>query len=198
MDIENPTPSEAPQKSLPDYLKPNLRLLFIGINPGIYSAEVGHYFARPGNLFWWAVSNSGLVPHAVGPENDAELLQWGIGLTDVVKRPTHSSGELRQDEFDQGAKETTKTLEKYAPRVACFVGLLGATAFVGRHVRPGPLMERIGLTRLFAVPSPSRRNAHYGREGILQYFRQLASFVANGEMRSGTPSVLPVPRLPES
>jgi TDG/mug DNA glycosylase family protein len=166
-----------PDKTLPDYLKPGLKLVFIGINPGYYSAQVGHYYARPGNLFWWALSNSGLVPRAMGPENDAELITYGIGLTDVVKRPTHSSGELRQDEFDQGAKQTVLTVEKYAPKVACFVGLLGATAFTGERAKPGPLREKIGMTKLFAIPSPSRRNAHYGKDGILRFFQDLAHFV---------------------
>lgn len=168
--------------SLPDHLRPGLRLVFIGINPGTYSARVGHYFARPGNLFWWALSNSGLVPQIIGPEEDARLLDWGIGLTDVVKRPTHSSGELRQDEFDTGAKEIVKKLELYAPKVACFVGLLGATAFVGRGVRPGPLSEKIGQTRLFAIPSPSRRNAHYGSPLILRFFKDLDAFVKKVEL----------------
>lgn len=180
--------SSSLKKSLPDYVKPGLRLLFIGINPGIYSAEVGHYFARPGNLFWWALSNSGLVPRAVGPEDDARLLPWGIGLTDVVKRPTNSSGDLRQDEFDAGAKTIVHALETYQPGVACFVGILGATAFVGRQVKAGPLAERMGRTRLFAVPSPSRRNAHYGREGILRYFKELADFVGGPRYQVTTPT----------
>jgi len=164
-------------QTLPDYLQSGLKLVIVGINPGTYSAQVGHYYARPGNLFWWALSNSGLVPKALGPENDAELPKFGIGLTDVVKRPTHSSGDLRQDEFDRGAKRTLTAIEQYAPKVACFVGLLGATAFLGRHVKAGPLSEKIGATKLFALPSPSRRNAHYGRDGILRYFQDLAHFV---------------------
>jgi TDG/mug DNA glycosylase family protein len=172
------TTTFAPEETLPDYLATGLKLIFIGINPGQYSAEVGHYYARPGNLFWWALSNSGLVPRTLGPENDAELLSFGIGLTDVVKRPTHSSGDLRQDEFDGGAKRIVSTLEHYQPKVACFVGLLGATAFLGRHVTAGALREKIGKTKLFAIPSPSRRNAHYGRDGILQYFKDLAHFVS--------------------
>ena len=171
------TPTRSPEKTLPDYLTPNLKLVFIGINPGSYSAEVGHYYARPGNLFWWALSNSGLIPQTMGPESDAEVLKYGIGLTGVVKRPTHSSGELRQDEFDEGAKRTVRVIEEYEPKVACFVGLLGATAFLGRHSTAGPLREKIGTTRLFTLPSPSRRNAHYGREGILKHFRDLAHFV---------------------
>jgi double-stranded uracil-DNA glycosylase len=171
------TATRSPVKTLPDYLAPGMKLLFIGINPGLYSAEVGHYYARPGNLFWWALSNSGILPQPVGPENDADLLKHGIGLTDVVKRATNSSGDLRQDEFDAGAQRLLKSLSEYSPKVACFVGLLGATAFVGRHVKAGPLREKIGTTRLFAIPSPSRRNAHYGREGILRYFQELAHFV---------------------
>jgi double-stranded uracil-DNA glycosylase len=171
------TPTLPPDKTLPDYVAPGLKLIFIGINPGYYSAQVGHYYARPGNLFWWALSNSGLIPKTLGPENDAELLQYGIGLTDVVKRPTHSSGELRQDEFDGGTQRIVDTLERCQPKVACFVGLLGATAFLGRHVKAGPLLEKIGQTRLYALPSPSRRNAHYGRDGILKYFKDLSFFV---------------------
>ena len=119
---------------LPDYLAPQLKLVFVGINPGHYSAQVGHYYARPGNLFWWALSNSGLLPYPLTPENDKEILRFGIGLTDVVKRATHSSGDLRQDEFDVDAKEALKKLELYQPATICFVGLLGATAFLGRHV----------------------------------------------------------------
>jgi len=169
--------SPTPEKTLPDYLKPGLKLIFIGINPGHYSAQVGRYYARPGNLFWWGLSNSGLVPRPVTPSDDEKLLDWGIGLTDVVKRPTHSSGDLRQDEFDAGVKRAVQTIETYAPQVACFVGLLGATAFLGQRVQPGPVAERIGTTRLFAIPSPSRRNAHYGQEGILRFFKRLAAFV---------------------
>ncbi len=174
-------PTELPPlqegQTLPDYLAPNLKLVIIGINPGYFSARVGHYYARPGNLFWWALSNSGLVPYPMTEKNDKDLLHYGIGITDVVKRPTHSSGDLRQDEFDAGAKETLEKLKTYQPKVVCFVGLLGATAFLGRHVRPGPLVERLGAIRLFAIPSTSRRNAHYGQEGILRYFKDLTIFV---------------------
>jgi double-stranded uracil-DNA glycosylase len=173
--LEPTTP--APIITLPDYLAPNLRLLIVGINPGTYSAQTGHYYARPGNLFWWALSNSGLVPHAMGPENDHEVLNYGIGLTDIVKRPTNSSGDLRQSEFDLGALETSKKIEEYRPQVVCFIGLLGATAFIGRQVEPGALSERIGESRLFTIPSTSRRNAHYGKDTLLNYFKDLARFV---------------------
>jgi TDG/mug DNA glycosylase family protein len=174
---EKITPPVEP--SLPDYLKPGLRLVFVGINPGSYSAQVGHYYARPGNLFWWALSNCGLVKRQAGPEDDARMLEEGIGFTDVVKRPTNSSGELRHDEFDAGAKLLCKKIEDYAPKHVCFVGLLGATALLGRQAKPGPLTEKIGSSSLFAIPSPSRRNAHYGRAGILGYFKELAFYVTS-------------------
>lgn len=170
-------PRLTPEASLPDHLAPGLRLVIVGINPGYYSAQVGHYYARPGNLFWWSLSNSGLVRRPYTAAMDAELLQEGIGLTDVVKRPTHSSGELRQEEFDAGRRQLSEKILKFAPKTACFVGLLGATAFLGRHVRPGPQPEKLGTTHLFALPSPSRRNAHYGPDRLLQYFKDLASFV---------------------
>jgi TDG/mug DNA glycosylase family protein len=168
-----------PGETLPDYLRADLRLLIIGINPGTYSTQVGHYYARPGNLFWWAISNSGLVSQPYTAAEDHLLLEReGIGLTDVVKRPTNSSGELLQAEFDEGRKLTSQKIETYAPRVVCFVGLLGATAFLGRQVEAGPLHETIGKSRLFAMPSPSRRNAHYGKERILEYFKELNRFVS--------------------
>ena len=166
-----------PPQTLPDYLKPNLRLLIIGINPGYYSAQVGHYYARPGNLFWWGLSHSGLVVKPYTAQMDAQLLNENIGLTDIVKRPTHSSGELTQAEFDEGRVQTSRLLDTYTPKVACFVGVLGATAFLGRQIKPGPLNEKIGATRLFAMPSPSRRNAHYGRDKILGFFQDLRRFV---------------------
>ena len=87
------SPALPPGKALPDYLVPGLKLVIIGINPGYYSAQVGHYYARPEFILVGALS-SGLVPTVFGPENDADLLKHRIGLTDVVKRPTHSSGEL--------------------------------------------------------------------------------------------------------
>src|SRR5471030_2188044 len=107
------SPTLPPDQTLPDYLEPDLKLVFIGINPGVYSAQVGHYYARPGNLFWWALSNSVLINKTLGPENDAELLNYKIGLTDVVKRPTNSSGELTQEEYDEGAKRTVQLIERY-------------------------------------------------------------------------------------
>lgn len=165
--------------TLPDYLAPDLKLVFIGINPGTFSAEAGHYYARPGNLFWKALSLSGLTQRVVGPEDDAVLwLEEKIGFTDVVKRPTNSSGDLRQDEFDVGAKELTKKIERYQPANVCFVGLLGATAYLGRHAQPGPVAETIGRTRIFALPSPSRRNAHYGEDKIVGYFKELKNFIS--------------------
>jgi TDG/mug DNA glycosylase family protein len=170
-----------PDQTLPDYLQPGLRLVIVGINPGYYSAQVGHYYARPGNLFWWGLSNSGLLSKPFTADMDALLLEEGIGMTDIVKRPTHSSGELTQAEFDEGRKITSQKIEAYAPRVACFVGILGATAFLGRQVKPGPQTEKIGSTHLFAVPSPSRRNAHYGKDMMAAQFQDLARFVAKNQ-----------------
>src|SRR5258708_30290435 len=109
------------EKTLSDHLQPGLKLVFIGINPGFYSAQVGHYYARPGNLFWWALSHSGLLKEPATPDKDADLVKEGIGFTDVVKRATHSSGDLRQDEFDAGAKGVLKKIQHSQPDVACLV-----------------------------------------------------------------------------
>src|ERR687887_569043 len=85
-------------ETLPDYLREGLEIVFIGLNPGLYSAQVGHYFAHKQNRFWPALSASGLVPDILGPQDDARLPDWGLGLTDIVKRPTHGIHELTKME----------------------------------------------------------------------------------------------------
>ena len=165
-------------KSLPDYLAPNLRLLFVGINPGLYSAQQGHYYARRANLFWRGVSQSGLVPRPVGPDDDRRLLNAGIGFTDLVKRPTRGIDALRAEEFETGRRRIRRLIMARQPRVVCFTALRVASVVVGcPHVRPGPMPETLGRTRLFALPSPSRRNAAYPAEEIFKWFRRLREYV---------------------
>ena len=100
-------------ETLPDYLRKNLDLVLIGLNPGLYSAQIGQYFARKQNRFWTALSASGLVPEPVGAGDEKRLLDWGIGLTDVVKRPTGGIHELTTEEFHQGAQVLRKKIVRY-------------------------------------------------------------------------------------
>src|SRR5262245_65923107 len=108
--------------SLPDYLQPGLRLVFVGFNPSMRSAAVGHYYAGPGNLFWPLLYESGLLAEPLTYAEDHRILEFGIGLTDLVKRPTRSSAELGPAEARAGVVQLQTKLTTYAPRVICFNG----------------------------------------------------------------------------
>ena len=160
--------------SLPDYLRTNLDIVLVGLNPGRYSAQVGRYFARKQNRFWTALSASGLVPEPLGPGDEERLLDWGIGLTDVVKRPTGGIHELGADEFRRGARQLHKKIVRYSPRIVCFNGLTGYRACCGtKQARVGRQTERFGGVRVFALPSTSPRNAHYSLADIISAMQDL-------------------------
>ena len=164
-------------KTLPDYLREGLDVVLVGMNPGLYSAQVGHYFAYRHNRFWSALSASGLVPEQVGPEDDARLLEWGIGLTDVVKRPTHGIHELTPAEFRRGAKDLQEKIVRYKPRVVCFIGLTGYRMCCGSKSALGKRTDRFGGAEVFVVPSTSPRNAHYSLTAITAAFRDLKEYL---------------------
>ncbi len=173
-----------PPRPLPDYLAPGLRLLFVGINPGLYSAQKGHYYARRGNLFWRALSQSGLIPLPLGPEDDRRLLAFGIGITDIIKRPSRGIDDLSPKEFEAGRRRIRRLILRFRPKVVCFTALRVASVMVGRPVAAGPIAETIGAARLFALPSPSRRNAAYPASEIFKWFARLKEFVE--EARTGS------------
>src|SRR5690349_22316350 len=130
-------------ETLPDLLAPGIELLFVGINPSLYSAQVGHYYARPGNMFWRCLHEAGLTPVRLRPEEDRRVLKWGIGITDCVKRPTVSASEVTPAEFREGVAALRARITFCRPRVVCFNGLVGyrgafdARAGLGRQ--PGSL-----------------------------------------------------------
>ena len=175
--------------TLPDLLRDGLDLVFIGINPSLYSASQGHYFARKTNRFWPALSRSVLsepARRALGvdrlePSHDAMLLDLGIGFTDVVKRPTARAGELDPAEFAAATAELVAKLEKFQPITACFQGMMGYRPFARIHAPtlPNPVLGeqpwRIGRTRLFVVPSPSPANAHASLPVQIEWFDRLAA-----------------------
>lgn len=162
--------------SLPDILEADLQIVFIGINPGTYSARIGHYYARSTNLFWPMLYESGLLPQRLTPEDDWKLIRFGIGLTDVVKRSSDSASDLARDEFEAGAIVVRNKLLMWRPRIVCFNGLTAFRAVFGRNEGPGAKPDRIGESRVFVVPSTSRRNAAYPREQVLRWFQELNRF----------------------
>lgn len=174
--------------TLPDLLADNLDLVFVGINPSLYSAERGHYFARTTNRFWPAFSRSclsakarlGLGVARLLPGHDRSLIEYGIGFTDLVKRPSARAAELSRRELEAGAEDLAKKLRRFAPRMACFHGL---TAFRPIHRILAPeatdpqlgLQEiRIGNKPLFVVPNPSPANAHFTLDDQAHWYDRLA------------------------
>jgi TDG/mug DNA glycosylase family protein len=174
-----PLPAEAlmtpPDLTLPDILAPSLDLVFVGINPSIYSAERGQYFARPSNMFWRCLNLSGLIPEPVGPVDSTRLLDFGIGLTDIVKRSTHDAAELDKEEFRSGREALRQKLLTCAPRAVCFVGKLAWQRYLGRgRVAPfGRQPESIGESAVFVMPSTSGlvNNLHAERLRCLEEVR---------------------------
>jgi TDG/mug DNA glycosylase family protein len=149
-------------------------VVFVGANPSIYSAGRGHYYARPTNRFWPALSQSrlsaaarrGLGVERLRPEHDRALLDFGFGFTDAAKRPTVRATDLAPADWEEGARALERTLRRVRPRAACFQTRTGWAAFLQsvlglrRRLALGLQPERLGTTALFLVPSPSGANAH--------------------------------------
>jgi TDG/mug DNA glycosylase family protein len=164
--------------SLPDYLQPDLALVFVGFNPGERSAAVGHYYAGRGNLFWPLLYEAGLLPEALTYAEDYRILEFGIGLTDLVKRPSRSSADLSLAEARAGAVTLTDKLLTYAPRVVCFNGKGVYAWYSGRPtVTLGPQADPIGQARVFVAPSTSGRNGRFRRVEKAAFFHVLRDFV---------------------
>jgi TDG/mug DNA glycosylase family protein len=161
--------------TLPDIIGPGLDLVFVGINPSIYSAERGQYFARPSNRFWSVLKQSGLIPERLGPADGPRLLEFGLGLTDIVKRPTHDAAEVTAMEFAAGRLDLREKLRRYAPRAACFVGKIAYLQFSGRRSCTfGLQAEEVGTTAVFVMPSTSGlvNNLHAERLRCLDEVRR--------------------------
>jgi double-stranded uracil-DNA glycosylase len=159
--------------TLPDLITEGLDLLFVGINPGLKSARLGHYYAGPGNLFWRCLYESGLTSALLRPQDDWRLLDSRIGITDCVKRASRTASEVRRDEFRRGAPELTRKIEQYRPRIVCFNGLMGYRATVDPAGRLGLQPEGLGGAMVFVVPSTSAANAGFTREERVEWFRRL-------------------------
>jgi TDG/mug DNA glycosylase family protein len=149
-------------------------VLFVGINPGLYSGAVGHHFARPGNRFWKALAGSGFTQRVLSPFEEPELLDSGLGITNLVDRATASAGELTPAEIRRGARALERKVRRLNPGIVAFLGL-GAyrTAFDRPLAVPGPQPERLGSSAVWLLPNPSGLNAHHQLEGLTRAFAQL-------------------------
>jgi double-stranded uracil-DNA glycosylase len=141
---------------------PGLRVLFVGINPSLRSAEVGHHFARPGNRFWPTLHASGFTPRRLRPQDDHELPAHGVGVTNIAARPTRDAAQLTRAELLAGAAELEDTVRRHAPLLVAVVGLTAyRTAFARPRATMGLQVDMIGGRPVWVLPNPSGLNAHY-------------------------------------
>ena len=165
---------DAAGKTLPDVIAPDLRVLFCGINPGLYTAAVGHHFARPGNRFWPALYKSGFTDKLVSPFDEHELLQNGLGISNVVPHATATAAELTKEDFIRGGRRLAAKVRKFRPRVVAILGV-GAfrTAFANPKAIIGEQIERIHSARVWVLPNPSGLNANYQLPELVRLFGEL-------------------------
>jgi TDG/mug DNA glycosylase family protein len=160
--------------TVPDVISHDLRVLFVGINPGLYSAAIGHHFGRPGNRFWPALHASGFTPRLFSPFEENQLLPLGLGITNFVRRASARADELTADELRAGAVVLAKKVRRYCPR---FVAVLGVTAYrlalhqpdavIGRQVEP------FAGAVAWVLPNPSGLNAHFMASDLARLFTEL-------------------------
>ena len=172
-----PTPDEiraAAGKTVPDVIGPGLTVLFCGINPGLYTAAVGHHFARPGNRFWPALYAAGFTPRLLSAFEERELLRLGYGITNLVARATVGEAGLTADELAAGARRLRRKVLRCRPRC---LAILGVGAYRAAFGRPKAVLgrqhETIGATALWVLPNPSGLNAHYQPAELAERFKRM-------------------------
>jgi TDG/mug DNA glycosylase family protein len=164
----------ARRHTLPDVIAPGLRVLFCGINPGLYSTAVGHHFGRPGNRFWKALHASGFTPRLFSPSEDKALLGFGVGITNLCPRTTASADELTTAELERGGRELVAKARRFRPRVVAILGIGAYRAGFGRlDAIIGRQEVPIAQALTWVLPNPSGLNAHYGLEALTRHFRML-------------------------
>ena len=156
---------------------PGLAVLFVGINPGLASARAGHHFANPANGFWRLLHEAGFTPRVFAPHEDRRLLEHGLGITNLVSRASPGVADLGREEMLEGAEALGRNLERWRPRAVVFVGLTVWVAFARHWQLPARNGKPIGTfagARLFVLPNPSGRNAHFSRAQMRALYRRAA------------------------
>ncbi len=166
---------------LTDRIEPGVRVLLVGINPGVRSAETGHHFAGPSNRFWKLLFEAGVVPEPITHEGDVRLPEWGLGMTNLIARPSPGIDDLRPAEYLEGWKILEAKIARVRPEVVAFVGVMMYRALwrVFGHekspvITPGFQPATVHGARIFVLPNPSGRNAHFAYADMLAAFRSLA------------------------
>jgi len=164
----------AATRTIPDVVAPGLRVLFCGINPGLYSAWSGHHFARPGNRFWPALHRSGFTPRQLRPAEQEELPGYGLGVTNVVARASARADELSADELRAGGTVLAAKVRRLRPAWLAVLGVVAyRVAFGAPKAAVGRQEQVIGATRVWVLPNPSGLNAHYQLDALVAEFAAL-------------------------
>ena len=164
----------AANRGIRDVIAPGLQVLFVGINPGLYSAATGHHFARPGNRFWPALHRSGFTQKQLHPSEQDELVGSGYGITNLVNRGTATADELAREEFVAGRKRLAAKVRRYRPRCLAILGVGAYRSAFGRpRATPGRQEETLGGSTLWVLPNPSGLNAHYQPAALAHLFAEL-------------------------
>ncbi|MDG4826799.1 G/U mismatch-specific DNA glycosylase [Asanoa sp. WMMD1127] len=164
----------AADRTIPDVIAPGLRVLFCGINPGLWSAATGHHFARPGNRFWPALHRSGFTDRQLDPAEQLSLLDAGLGITNIVDRASARADELTPAELTAGGAALAAKATRWRPH---WIAILGVTAYRTAFGRPkatvGPQPEHAGPAKLWILPNPSGLNAHFQLPALTAEFAKL-------------------------
>jgi TDG/mug DNA glycosylase family protein len=164
----------AADQTVSDVIAKGLRVLFCGINPGLYTAYTGHHFARPGNRFWPALHRAGFTDRQLAPSEERELLKSGYGITNVVARATATAAELTREEFVEGGRQLESKVRRFRPEM---VAILGIGAYRMAFDRPKAVMglqeQKIETARVWVLPNPSGLNAHFRLDDLAKLFRDL-------------------------
>jgi double-stranded uracil-DNA glycosylase len=183
---ENPRPSRAALaaaagRTIPDVAVPGLRVLFCGINPGLYSAATGCHFARPGNRFWPALYRSAFTPRLFRPDEQGLLPEYGLGITNLVGRATATAAEVSQSELISGARALSAKAAALRPRWLAIAGLTAyRTAFGRPDAVAGRQAESAGPAGIWLLPNPSGLNAHWTPDTLAAEFARLRDAAAAG------------------
>ena len=177
MTVPRPTAEQlrdAAGRPIPDLIADDLRILFVGINPGLYSGATGFHFARPGNRFWPTLHCSGFTPRQLSPDDGDELLALGIGITNLVNRTTATAAELGSDELRAGAERLRATVVRHRPRHTAILAVSAyRTAFDRPHAVIGRQPEPLGGSVVWVLPNPSGLNASYQLPALVALYREL-------------------------
>lgn len=180
--MRRPTKAEiaaAVGSTVPDLIAPRLGVLFCGINPGLYSGATGHHFARPGNRFWPALRMAGFTDRLVRPWEERWLLEYGLGITNLVARATATAAELRPEELRAGRARLQRRVYRYRPKAVAVLGIGAYRLAFGRpQAVAGFQPELLGRAVLWVLPNPSGLNANHQLPDLARAFRELRKFVA--------------------